>query len=43
MLTKYCRGPALYLALVAAAFVAHACAMERDEQATPATTATRSV
>lgn len=31
-----------YLALVAAAFAAHACAVERDEQAMPATTATHS-
>lgn len=31
-----------YLALVAAAFAAHACAVELDQRATPTTTATRS-
>ncbi|WP_255350697.1 hypothetical protein [Cupriavidus sp. SK-3] len=31
-----------YLALVAAVFAAHACAVERDEQATPRVTTTRS-
>ncbi|MGT2508167.1 hypothetical protein [Cupriavidus basilensis] len=31
-----------YLALIAAAFAAHACAVERDEQAAPTNTATRS-
>lgn len=37
--TKACIA---YLALVAAAFAAHACAVERDQQATPTTAATRS-
>lgn len=31
-----------YIALVVAAFAAHACAVERDQQATPTATATRS-
>lgn len=31
-----------YLALIAAAFAAHACAVEFDEQAAPATAATHS-
>lgn len=30
-----------YLALIAAALIAHACAVERDEQAAPRVTATR--
>lgn len=41
---RKCRswGWATCLILVAAAFAAHACAVELDEQATPATTTTRS-
>ncbi len=39
---KHLKGCLTYLALVAAAFTAHACAVEFDEQAMPATTATRS-
>lgn len=32
----------VYLALVAVVYVVHACAVERDQQATPTTTASRS-
>ncbi|WP_439685080.1 hypothetical protein [Cupriavidus oxalaticus] len=40
---KQLKGWILYLALVAAAFLAHACAVESDLQVAPATASARQV